>query len=79
MLALAIFVTTLVLVIWQPRGLGIGWSAMGGAVLALLTGVIGWADRKPGAYGIMVDDIIGGVLAAVILWLLQVAWPGALA
>ena len=44
MLALAIFLATLVLVIWQPRGLGIGWSAMGGAVLALLTGVIGWGD-----------------------------------
>ena len=44
MLALAIFLATLVLVVWQPRGLGIGWSAMGGAALALLTGVIGWAD-----------------------------------
>jgi len=44
MLALAIFLVTLVFVIWQPRGLGIGWSAMGGAVLALLTGVIGWHD-----------------------------------
>ncbi len=40
----AIFVATLVFVIWQPRGLGIGWSAMGGAVVALLTGVIGWGD-----------------------------------
>ncbi len=44
MLALAIFLATLVLVVWQPRGLGIGWSAMGGAALALLTGVIGWGD-----------------------------------
>ena len=44
MLALLIFLVTLVLVIWQPRGLGIGWSAMGGAVVALLTGVIGWTD-----------------------------------
>ncbi|WP_139811398.1 ArsB/NhaD family transporter, partial [Escherichia coli] len=27
LLAGAIFLFTLVLVIWQPRGLGIGWSA----------------------------------------------------
>lgn len=44
MLALAIFLATLVLVIWQPRGLGIGWSAMGGAVVALALGVIHWPD-----------------------------------
>ncbi|WP_445668752.1 arsenic transporter [Nitrosospira multiformis] len=35
-----IFLFTLVLVIWQPRGLGIGWSAMLGAILALLSGVV---------------------------------------
>ena len=44
MLAFAIFIATLVLVIWQPRGLGIGWSAMGGAVVALATGAIGFTD-----------------------------------
>ena len=44
MLALAIFVVTLTLVIWQPRGLGIGWSALGGALLALLLGVVHWRD-----------------------------------
>lgn len=44
MLALAIFVVTLVLVIWQPKKLGIGWSALGGAAVALLTGVVQWPD-----------------------------------
>lgn len=38
--ALLIFIFTITLVIWQPRGLGIGWSAMLGALLALLTGVV---------------------------------------
>jgi len=44
LIAVAIFVVTLVLVIWQPKGLGVGWSAAGGAVLALLTGVVGIGD-----------------------------------
>lgn len=38
--ALLIFLVTIILVIWQPRGLGIGWSAMLGAILALLSGVV---------------------------------------
>lgn len=42
--AAAIFVFTLILVIWQPKGLGVGWSATAGAVLALLTGVVGLGD-----------------------------------
>ncbi|GAB1579609.1 arsenic transporter [Bordetella petrii] len=44
LLPAAIFVATLVLVIWQPRGLGIGWSASAGAALALLAGVVQPAD-----------------------------------
>ena len=43
-LALAVFVFTLALVIIQPRGLGIGWGALIGAVLALSLGVIQWQD-----------------------------------
>ncbi len=42
--AILIFLFTLVLVIWQPRGLGIGWSAMAGAALALALGVVHLAD-----------------------------------
>lgn len=42
--AVSIFALTLTLVIWQPKGLGVGWSAVGGAVLALLTGVVGLGD-----------------------------------
>ncbi len=44
LIALLVFIVTLVLVIWQPRGLGIGWSAMFGAIVALLLGVINLSD-----------------------------------
>jgi arsenical pump membrane protein len=44
LVALLIFAVTLVFVIWQPRGLGIGWSALAGALVALATGVITLAD-----------------------------------
>ncbi|WP_332847773.1 arsenic transporter [Massilia sp. S19_KUP03_FR1] len=44
LIAFLIFAVTLTLVIWQPRGLGIGWSAAAGAGVALLAGVISLAD-----------------------------------
>ncbi|MBK5936169.1 arsenic transporter [Halorhodospira halophila] len=42
--AIAIFVITIALVIWQPKGLGIGWSATAGALVALATGVVELGD-----------------------------------
>ncbi len=52
LLALAIFVITIAMVIWQPRGIGIGWSAMGGAAVALLAGVVSLSD-VPVVWGIV--------------------------
>ncbi|WP_323030153.1 arsenic transporter [Castellaniella sp.] len=68
MLALVLFVLTLALVVWQPRGLGIGWSACLGAGLALLTGVIRPADI-PVVWGI-VWNATGTFVAVVIISLL---------
>jgi arsenical pump membrane protein len=42
--AFLIFGITLTLVIWQPNRLGIGWTALGGAVLALLFRVVTFGD-----------------------------------
>jgi arsenical pump membrane protein len=42
--AVAIFVVTLTLVVVQPRGLSIGWSAAGGALVALGVGVVHLAN-----------------------------------
>jgi arsenical pump membrane protein len=50
--AALIFLATLILVIWQPRGLNIGWSATIGALLALALGVVSPADI-PVVWGIV--------------------------
>lgn len=72
MLALALFIATLVLVVWQPSGLGIGWSAMGGAVMALATGVIGFPDI-PVVWHIVWDATFTFVALIVISLLLDEA------
>ena len=40
-------------------------------------GPIGWADRKHGVFGIMMDDVIAGVIAALLLTVVRFAWPAA--
>ncbi|EIM05785.1 arsenical pump membrane protein [Planococcus antarcticus DSM 14505] len=59
-LASLIFLLTLVLVIWQPRNLSIGWSAIGGAILALLVGVVDFQD---------VSDVVGIVWNATLAFI----------
>jgi arsenical pump membrane protein len=67
--AILIFIATLGLVIWQPKGLGIGWSATGGAMLALLAGVISM-DDIPVVWNIVWDatfTLIALILISLVL------------
>lgn len=68
MTAFLIFLGTLILVIWQPRGLGIGWSAAAGAAVALLAGVI-HVDDIPTVWNI-VWNATGAFVAIIIISLL---------
>jgi arsenical pump membrane protein len=42
--AIVVFLVTLALVVWQPRGLPIGFTALAGAVVALAVGVVSLDD-----------------------------------
>jgi len=65
LLGLLIFLITLVLVIWQPRGLGIGVSATLGALLALATGVVRPAD-VPVVWNIVWDATLAFIFVILI-------------
>jgi len=68
LIAVLIFIATITLVIWQPRGLGIGWSATAGALVALATGVIQPADIVT-VWGI-IWNATGAFIAVIIISLL---------
>ena len=42
-------------------------------------GPVGWADRQHGAFGIMADDVIAGIIGALLLMAIQLLWPSLLA
>jgi phosphatidylglycerophosphatase A len=38
-------------------------------------GPVGWADRQHGAFGVMADDVIAGIIAALVLGLVRLLRP----
>jgi phosphatidylglycerophosphatase A len=41
--------------------------------------LVGWADKNvEGGFGVMLDDVIAGAMALVVMVAVELAWPGAL-
>jgi arsenical pump membrane protein len=71
-MSVIVLVLTLTLIIWRPQGLGIGFSALGGALLGLATGVVTldniWATRV-----ILANTTFTLLAFLTIRWLLEKA------
>ncbi|NES74496.1 MULTISPECIES: ArsB/NhaD family transporter [Okeania] len=66
-----IFLGTLILVFWQPKGLDIGFSAMIGACLTLTTGLVSLANMPTLIWAILVNTTFTLLALITISWILQ--------
>ena len=66
-----IFLGTLILVLWQPKGLDIGFSAMIGACLTLTTGLVYLANLPTLIWAILVNTTFTLLGLITISWILQ--------
>ncbi len=70
--------------LWHAGVAGLPWPAWVAPFLLFRLfdiwkpGPVGWADRKGGTLGVMLDDIIAGLLAALVAVLLAGFWHGVL-
>ena len=70
-LSIVILASTLALVIWRPRNLGIGFSALGGALLTLATGLANPASFSAFAWAVLANTTFTIVGLIGISWVLQ--------
>lgn len=71
LLNIGIFLGTLILVFWRPKGLGIGFSTMGGALLTLTTGIVSLATIPKMIWAILANISFTLVGLIALSWILQ--------